>query len=109
MWISIMGGDTLEAAPKALKKFKDARVQQFYDPLQLSGRAVAKSLGHSDKVAWDMYLFYPSGALWRDLPPSPEAYMHQLRDSWADQSCLFEREKLRAKLAQTMQSMFPHL
>ena len=102
-----MGGDTLEAAPKALKKFKDARVQQFYDPLQLSGRAVAKSLGHSDKVAWDVYLFYPPRMMWGELPPPPEVFMHQLRDSWADQICLFEKDQLRAKLSETMKLYFP--
>lgn len=103
----MMSGDVYEAAQKAAKKYKDGRVMHFYDPHQLSGRALAQSLGHSGKVAWDMYLFYPSGAQWRDLPPAPRIYMHQLRDSWADQSCLFEKEQLKVKLAETMKLMFP--
>jgi hypothetical protein len=107
VWISMMSGDTYEAAQKAEKKFKDKRVKQFYDPQQLAGRAIAKSLGHSDQVAWDIYLFYPGGALWEDLPPPPETFMHQLRDSWADQSCLFEKDQLRSKLTETMKFLFP--
>jgi hypothetical protein len=107
VWISMMGGDTYAAAQKAAKKFKDNRVKQFFDPHQLAGRALAKSLGHSDNIAWDIYCFYPVGALWQDLPPSPESWMHQLRDSWADPSRLFEKEPLRIKLTETMKLLFP--
>ncbi len=106
IWIPMVSSDSYEAAQKAVKKFKDKRVKQFYDPHHLAGRAFAMSLGHSDKVAWDIYMFYPRGALWRELPPPPKAYMHQLRDSWADPSFLFEKEHLRAKLSETMKLIF---
>lgn len=99
-------GDTYEAAQKAAKKFKDTRVMQYYDPKQLAGRAFAGSLGQNDKVAWDVYLFYPPGALWQGLPPKAEAFMHQLRDGWADQACLFENTRLEAKLMETMKRLF---
>jgi len=98
----MMSGDTYKAAQKAVRKFKDRRVKQFYDPQQLSGRAFAASLGHSDKVAWDMYLFYPPRSAWGELPPPPEVFMHPLRNSWADQICLFEKDRLRVKLTETM-------
>ena len=97
-----MSSDSHKAAQKAVEKFGDKRVKHFYDPQHLAGRAFAISLGQDDKVAWDIYMFYPCGALWRDLPPSPKAYMHQLRDSWADPSFLFEKEQLTAKLSETM-------
>ena len=103
----MMRGDTLTAAQTAAKKIKDKRVKQFYDPQQLAGRKFAKSLGHSEKTAWDIYFFYPAGALWQDLPPLPEAYMHQLPGSWADQECLYEKEQLQAKLTETMKLLFP--
>jgi hypothetical protein len=107
IWIPMMSGDTYDAAQKAAKKFKDKRVKQFYDAQQLAGRAIAKSLGHDNRVAWDIYLFYPPGAQWQDLPPQPEAFMHQLRDSWADQHRLFEDDLLMAQLAETMKLLFP--
>ena len=91
VWISMMSTDTFEASQKAIKKFKDGRVMQFFDPQRQAGRAFAESLGCSGKVAWDMYLFYPPGAEWRELPPPPVIFMHQLRDSWANQSRLFEK------------------
>ena len=103
----MMESDNYEAARKAVSKFKDERVKQFFDPNQLAGKAFAGSFGHNDKVAWDIYLFYPAKSMWKELPPPPEAYMHQLRDSWADQSCLFEKDQLRVKLAETMKSLFP--
>jgi hypothetical protein len=102
----MMRGDTYEAAQEAVKKFKDRRVKQFCDPQQLSGRAFAASLGYSDKVAWDVYLFYPPQTMWGEFLPSPEVFMHQLRDSWADQTCLFEKDQLRGKLTETMKLFY---
>ncbi len=98
--------DNYEAAQQAIKKFNDPRVKQFYDSQRLLGRTIAKSLGHCDELAWDIYLFYPPQAVWQELPPPPELYMHQLRNSWADQSCLFEDDLLRAKLTETMKLIF---
>lgn len=107
VWISMMSGDTDEAALKATRKFHDERVKQFFDPQRMAGQVFAESLGHSGKVTWDMYLFYPPKADWRALPPPPEVFMHQLRGSWADQNYLFEKDKLRVKLMETMKMLFP--
>ena len=103
----MMGGDTHKAARKATEKFNDGRVQQFYDSGKAAGKAFARSLGHDGNIAWDFYFFYPVQSEWVDLPPQPEAFMHQLSNSWADQSHLFENEKLTEKLKETMQSLFP--
>ena len=100
----MMKGDSYEAAKKAVGKFKKyGRVKQFYDPRQLAGKAFAESLGHDSGVVWDFYLFYPVQSVWLDLPPVPEIFFHQLRDSWADQSRLFEKNLLKEKLNETMQ------
>jgi len=100
-------GDTYEAAKKAVAKFEDERVQHFYDSRQAAGRAFARSLGYADNIVWDFYLFYPLQSEWADLPPQPEIYMHQLRNRWADQARLFEKDALAEKFSETMQSMFP--
>jgi hypothetical protein len=107
VWIAMMSGDSYQAAQKAVRKFKDGRVKQFYDPKQLAGKAFAESLGHVDSVAWDFYLFYPVQSEWKELPPVPEVFFHQLPNSWADQKQLFEKNLLKAKLNETMQSLFP--
>lgn len=106
IWIAMMDNDKYEAARKAACKFSDARVRQFYDPRQLMGRALAASLGHSDEIAWDMYFFYAADAIWGKLPPRPEAYAHQLRNSWADQDRCFEDDRLKAELTKTMKRLF---
>lgn len=103
----MMSGDSYEAAQKSTGKFKDRRVRQFYDPRQMAGKAFSKSLSHDGEVAWDFYLFYPVQSEWQELPPVPEVYMHQLRDSWADQDRLFEKDILKVELAKAMQLLFP--
>jgi hypothetical protein len=107
VWIAMMRGDTHEAARKAAAKFNDKRVRQFFDPRRAAGEAIARSFGCEDCVAWDFYLFYPDQSAWADLPPQPEAFMHQLPNSWADRNCLFEKNRLTEKLTETMQSLFP--
>ena len=103
----MMDGDSYEAAQKAVGKFKDVRVRQFFDPRKTAGKAFSKSLGHDGDVAWDFYLFYPVQSEWQELPPVPQVFMHQLRDSWADQNRLFEKDMLKAELTKTMQLLFP--
>ena len=57
VWINKLAADSREAAGM----FNDPRVGQFYDPQQLSGKAVADSLGWQGRTAWDIYLFYAAG------------------------------------------------
>jgi hypothetical protein len=107
VWIAMMESDTPEAAFEASGKFSDARVEQFFDPGCKAGKIFARSLGHDSETAWDFYLFYPAGAEWRELPPEPHIYMHQLPDGWANPKRRFEKKKLKKKLAGTMKSLFP--
>jgi hypothetical protein len=107
VWIALKESDTLEAARKTVGKFTDARVKQFYDPQQRSGKAIADRLGYDGKTVWDFYLFYSPGSEWADVTPGPEVYMHQLRNSWADQDRLFEKDGLRMELTRTMKALFP--
>jgi hypothetical protein len=106
VWIALKESDTLEAARRAVVKFADARVKQFFDPQQRAGKAVAEQLGHAGKIAWDFYLFYPQSSEWRDVAPGPEVYMHQLRNGWADPGRLFEKDALRTELTNTMKALF---
>lgn len=103
----MMNGDSYEAAQKAMGKFKDRRVRQYYDPKKAAGKVFSKSLGHDGNVAWDFYLFYPVQSEWQELPPVPEVFMHQLRDSWADQDRLFEKDMLKEELTRIMKLLFP--
>lgn len=87
VWISMMEGDDTAAVRNISTVFDDKRVQQFFDPDQMVGKAVAASLGAEGEVSWDTYLFYAPGLKWDELPPAPTEYMHQLYDYiWADQA-----------------------
>jgi hypothetical protein len=106
VWISMMDSDVLAAAQEAVNSLDDPRVSHFFDPEQLSGKAVAGSLGNPGEVAWDMYLFYQPGASWKKEPPAPLAWMHQLSDSWADPERLHIDEDLAKELHNTMAELF---
>jgi hypothetical protein len=104
VWISMMDSDIEEAARNAASTLPDARIRFFFDPGQLSGKAMATRLGKSGEVAWDIYMFFQPGILWTDLPPAPDVYMHQLVDSWADQSHLFQDQDLENELHKAMRT-----
>ena len=59
VWINMLPEDSLEAALPSIKFLDDKRIQHFYDPSQKSGKQIATSVGWDDKIAWDIYLFYP--------------------------------------------------
>lgn len=79
VWVDMLPLDGQETAHKASSRLigEDARVQQFFDPGHRAGEALAKRLGW-DSPAWDIYLFFPPGSEWRDGPPEPASYAHQL-------------------------------
>ena len=86
VWIRMLPGDSEATAKEKAVLFNDARVHQFWDPDQLSGKAIAESLGYHGKVAWDIYLIYQSSDEWIEAPPAPACWMHQISESWASRS-----------------------
>ncbi len=102
----MMESDLEGAAREAAARIPDARARHFYDPGQKSGKAIARALGHPGEVAWDMYLFYPSGAEWAAGPPQPIDYAHQLEDAaWADRSHLHVGDDLAETLGKIMENL----
>ena len=85
--------DSLLSAKWVARRMGDPQVQHFYDPQNLTGRAVAESLGHPGKVAWDIYLFYDPRAQWGDGLPLPACWAHQLTSApWIDPRRYHERD-----------------
>ena len=105
VWINKIPSDSRKAAEKVSGIFNDNRICQFYDSHQLSGRAVADSLGWQGRVAWDIYLFYESGSQWSDLPPVPYDWMHQLKDPWAGAERQRLGDDLVKGLAESMKNL----
>lgn len=110
VWERIYEADTLKKAQDASELFmEDSRVSQFYDPENYCGIEVAKELGsRSNRVAWDIYLFFSGDEDWSDRMPEMLACAHQLeRSSWADPSRLFKGDQLPQKLESYMRDLFP--
>ncbi len=97
--------DSEEAARNSANKFDDPRVYHFYDPNKLSGKAVADSLGYEGEVAWDIYLFYSETLEWKNIPPVPIEWMHQLKDSWIKQDNFRTGEDLTNELFVSLKKM----
>jgi len=108
VWINRLDGDSEEAANLASEKFvKDNRVNHFFDPEQRVGSAIAENLGVTvEESAWDIYLFYKPGKEWKELPPIPNEYVHQMSQNvWADPSKFFSGEALEDELCKVMENL----
>ena len=105
-----MGGDPPPAQSKAIKAaqqasliFDDPRVQQFFDPNQRVGKAVAQGLLNAN-IAWDIYLFYNKGIEWSHPPPKPARWMHRLPPDQADRAHQRSGDALLDELRSVMNS-----
>lgn len=86
VWIDIMPGDNYASATGSAKSFfSDTHAVQFHDPERRAGEAFGKALGaKGGKVAWDFYMFFDEGEVWKKKAPMPREYVHQLKgSSWA--------------------------
>jgi hypothetical protein len=80
VWIPILKADQRDGAQESMKIVCDKRALQFWDSTRNLGTSVAKdmTLPGNTKVAWDLYLVYDAAAQWKDKPPVPAYWMHQL-------------------------------
>jgi len=79
VWLDVLPFDGRKSAAKTAQILSpDARIRHFYDPERRAGKAIARSLNWEEGYAWDIYLLYPAGAVWKEGPPAPQDYVHQL-------------------------------
>lgn len=69
--------DFERTVPKATKLLPDERVIHYWDGDKKLGEAFKPVLG-LDQTVWDVYLLYPPDAEWKEQPPKPAYWMHQL-------------------------------
>ncbi len=69
--------DLERTVPDATKLLPDKRVIHYWDGEKKLGEAYKSVLG-IDQTAWDVYLLYPPDAEWKEQPPKPSFWMHQL-------------------------------
>ena len=101
----MLDNDSLEAALPSVSNLSDSRFRHFYDQNQRVGKQIAKSVGWKGHVAWDIYLFYAPYTEWNHVPPVPEHWMHQLKDSWADKEHFFRGRDLVKALTDAMTAL----
>lgn len=65
------------SVPKATKLLPDERVIHYWDGDKKLGESF-KPVLELDQTVWDVYLLYPPDAEWKEQPPRPVYWMHQL-------------------------------
>jgi len=80
IWTPRYPGDDRATAVGATKVVPDSRATHFWDangyvPRQYG--AILK-LPEADQFAWDTYMIFGRGAEWKQLPPPPRDWMHQM-------------------------------
>ncbi len=102
----MMETDNASTASQVVQNVPDPRAQHFFDPQQMVGKAIAKSLGSDGHVAWDVYMFFSPDSEWIVDPPAPVAWFYQQgNDDWADPTHLREDEALPTELTRVMQNL----
>jgi hypothetical protein len=102
VWIEMLLEDRGADVEILAREMTDPRIQWFHDPTRRAGQAIAPSLGGIDKVAWDVYLFFDAHAEWKDKPPTPHQWVHQLNDPWADPTRRRFENQLEPELARLL-------
>ena len=78
IWIDMLPTDNRKAADKIARGFRDPRLRHFHDSrTHLAGNAFRGDIVKRGP-AWDIYFFYDKDAVWKDAPPNPVEWWHQL-------------------------------
>lgn len=84
VWVPILKTDTERAVPNAATRLPDKRVAHFWDgkgELVEAYKTIlpTKNAQSGEYVrAWDVYLVFAPGVEWKEQPPKPSFWMHQL-------------------------------
>ena len=84
VWVPILLSDAERAVPDATKRLPDNRVSHFWDGKGELVEAYKTILPTKNAEtgayvkAWDVYLVFAPGVEWKDQPPTPTFWMHQL-------------------------------
>ena len=98
VWAPVLKTDTREAAAQATRLIPDLRARHYWDSELCLGRRFADvvPLPRKGRLAWDVYFGNGADAQWKEAPPMPAAWMHQL--SRGRDPRLLDGAKLRAEI-----------
>ena len=97
--------DSFDAAIPSARFLNDVRIQHFYDNNKAVGKTIANSIGWSENIAWDIYLFYSPFVEWTETPPDPIYWMHQMSDDWAKNEHYRTGDDLKNELFVSMEKL----
>jgi hypothetical protein len=78
-WVPMLPADESASAREACPLVPDERACHFWDADGVLQRTFSCVLNlPSGCPAWDVYLAYPPGVIWAEVPPRPPYWQHQL-------------------------------
>ena len=102
VWVPILVSDSEGWVSKAMERLPDQRITHYWDGqdelVEKYKTILPTRRVDSDEYAqaWDVYLLFASDAEWKDQPPAPNFWMHQLRG--VDPKNRFNAETLAAEV-----------
>jgi hypothetical protein len=84
VWAHVWKADSPAEARNSMKLIPDKRTFHFWDEKKELGYAYAKVVdlperrGKRSPFAWDIYFVFDGEASWKNRPPEPRRWMHQL-------------------------------
>lgn len=106
VWLPVQPNDNEYHANGAQRLATDARAQHYWNADQRLGQELVAALPLSEvcKLAWDVYLIYPSRVKWPSMqPPAPSFWMHQL-NCMPSQELRLNGEALRVAVERELSS-----
>jgi hypothetical protein len=108
VWVDMLRADAKADIGAVAAGMDDPRVRSFHDPVGRASKAIAAALGAEGQRAWDVYLFYGPEAEWKERPPAPRGWVHQLSDGWADPDRHRHGDRLEPELAALLLDVASH-
>jgi hypothetical protein len=101
VWTPVLPWDNRDKALAAMKLIPDERAAHFWDQAHRLGKEYGKvlKLPNGSRFAWDVYLVFDAPAPWKETPPAPIDWMHQL----GQDSRRLDIDKLRQKIGRLLQ------
>ena len=96
VWMPVLPGDSHEQALASMELISDGRTVHYWDSeRKLGGRyGTVVDLPRGWQLAWDVYFAFDAQTEWKETPPLPADWMHQL----ADDERRLDGEKLRQSI-----------